>query len=222
MTHTTIHELVRLLSLLLLSIPSTTLSTQPSSNDLFQHVYYLALGWGLAEASWGIASAWGKGMRLYWDVMRQPTPRVVLANMTSEDQPRKTAGRWWARLIGSGNRKEKKKDAENHTSTPPPPPRQVDILQIGQHVVIAEDFADQVIGTETSSESEREEEQEEEDLERKIGILERMKGRRGEEELRGNAGFRLSCRRILTIGDMQTWKRSLVNHFLCVFPKWWM
>ncbi len=175
--HTILHELIRLLSLLLLlPIPSTTLSPLPSSNDLFQHVYHLALGWGIAEASWGIASAWGQGMRLYWDVMRQPTPKVVIENMRSEDLPRRRG--WWARLTGSSNPKEKKTDVENHTT----PPRQVDI-PVGHHAVISTDFVDQANVSETSSESEREEEEEEEDLERKIGILERMKGRRGEGNL---------------------------------------
>lgn len=177
--HTILHELIRLLSLLLLlPIPSTTLSPLPSSNDLFQHVYHLALGWGIAEASWGIASAWGQGMRLYWDVMRQPTPKVVIENMRSEDLPRRRG--WWARLTGSSNPKEKKTDVENHTT----PPRQVDI-PVGHHAVISTDFVDQANVSETSSESEREEEEEEEDLERKIGILERMKGRRDLEEVLG-------------------------------------
>jgi len=180
--HTTVHELIRLLSITLLVIPPTaaSLSAVPSANDLFQHVYYLALGWGMAEASWGIAAGWGEGIRLYWDVMRQPTPKVVVDNMP---QPSSSAGSsgWWSSVTTRFGRSHKRKDEESHYT----PPRQVDTD--GQHVVIAEDFGEEGAdeASEDGSATSEEEKEEQEDLERKIGILERMKGRRDLEEVLG-------------------------------------
>jgi hypothetical protein len=162
-----------------LVIPPTapSLSEFPSANDLFQQVYYLALGWGIAEASWGIAAGWGEGMRLYWDVMRQPTPQVVIDNMPAQPRSSKLPTGWWKFITARFGKSGKRIDEESHHT----PPRQVDVD--GPHVVIAEDFGgeeDEVEASEDGSTTSEEQQEEEEDLERKIGILERMKGRRGE------------------------------------------
>lgn len=58
--HTLLHELVRL-STLPLIVPS------PTSG--FHSSYYLGLGWGVAEAAWGIVQGWDQ-LALYEDVMR--------------------------------------------------------------------------------------------------------------------------------------------------------
>ncbi|RSH91848.1 hypothetical protein EHS25_009218 [Saitozyma podzolica] len=58
--HTLLHELVRL-STLPLIVPS------PTSG--FHSSYYLGLGWGVAEAAWGIVQGWDQ-LALYEDIMR--------------------------------------------------------------------------------------------------------------------------------------------------------
>jgi len=57
--HSTIHELLRMATLPII-IPS------PTSG--FHSSYYLGLGWGLAEVTWGIVQGWEQ-MSLYEDVM---------------------------------------------------------------------------------------------------------------------------------------------------------
>ena len=57
--HSTTHELLRM-STLPIIIPS------PTSG--FHSAYYLGLGWGLAEVTWGIVQGWEQ-MSLYEDVM---------------------------------------------------------------------------------------------------------------------------------------------------------
>ncbi len=208
--HTTLHELTRLLSLLLVCSegsawpsatpipphgvqsglglgPETPTAALPATS-LLQIVFHLALGWGAAEASWGIASAWARGLRLYCDVMRRPTPRVVIEGMGARGGPAqggKTRGRWW-RLAGGARRARPSgdidADAEQGALTPP---RQVEAD--GRHVVVAEDFADTAVAPDSDEGSsagndedeDADEEREEEDLERKIEMLERIKGRRG-------------------------------------------
>jgi hypothetical protein len=61
--HSTTHELLRMATLPII-IPS------PTSG--FHSSYYLGLGWGLAEVTWGIVQGWEQ-MSLYEDVM---TPEV--------------------------------------------------------------------------------------------------------------------------------------------------
>jgi hypothetical protein len=57
--HSTTHELLRMATLPII-IPS------PTSG--FHSSYYLGLGWGLAEVTWGIVQGWEQ-MSLYEDVM---------------------------------------------------------------------------------------------------------------------------------------------------------
>ena len=58
--HATIHELIRLSTLPLIISPTTS---------GFHSSYYLGLGWGAAEAAWGIVQGWDQ-LALYEDVMK--------------------------------------------------------------------------------------------------------------------------------------------------------
>jgi hypothetical protein len=66
--HTALQESSRIAALYVLD-PAQPGSTTTIS-QLFQQSYYLGLGWGLAEAFWGIVRAWFSGMRLYGDLLQ--------------------------------------------------------------------------------------------------------------------------------------------------------
>lgn len=76
--HTIIHELIRL-STLPLSVPS------PTSG--FHSSYYLGLGWGIAEAIWGIIQGYDQ-LALYEDVMRPENDdeEALSGNKSGEDE----------------------------------------------------------------------------------------------------------------------------------------
>jgi len=63
-----LHEITRLSSLALI-VPS------PASG--FHSSYYLGLGWGFAEAVWGIVQGWEQ-MSLYEDVMKEEDGTLML------------------------------------------------------------------------------------------------------------------------------------------------
>jgi hypothetical protein len=48
-----------------------------STTQLFQQSYYLAIGWGLAEAFWGITRGWFGGVRLWSDLFEKRDARRV-------------------------------------------------------------------------------------------------------------------------------------------------
>jgi hypothetical protein len=65
--HTAIQELLRIVSLYL--IVDLRRNDTVTTTELFQQSYYLAIGWGLAEASWGIARGWFEGVRLWSNLL---------------------------------------------------------------------------------------------------------------------------------------------------------
>ncbi|GHJ88935.1 hypothetical protein NliqN6_5337 [Naganishia liquefaciens] len=75
---TSFHEALRIFTLYLIN--PRAYSHDPlysTTTQIFQQSYHLGLGWGLAEAFWGIAKGWFAGMRLYVDVL--PWKRQNLA-----------------------------------------------------------------------------------------------------------------------------------------------
>lgn len=73
--HTAIHELIRLATLPMI---------RPSPTSGFHSSYYLGLGWGLAEAIWGIVQGWEQ-LVLYEDVMRSEADVEVVKGLGLED-----------------------------------------------------------------------------------------------------------------------------------------
>lgn len=74
---TSFHEALRIFTLYLINPQSYSHDPLYSTTtQIFQQSYYLGLGWGLAEAFWGIAKGWFAGMRLYVDVL--PWKRPIL------------------------------------------------------------------------------------------------------------------------------------------------
>lgn len=70
MLHTSFHEALRIFTLYLINPQSYSQDPLYSTTtQIFQQSYHLGLGWGLAEAFWGIAKGWFAGMRLYVDVL---------------------------------------------------------------------------------------------------------------------------------------------------------
>ena len=77
MVLTSFHEALRIFTLYLINPQSYSHDPLYSTTtQIFQQSYYLGLGWGLAEAFWGIAKGWFAGMRLYVDVL--PWKRPIL------------------------------------------------------------------------------------------------------------------------------------------------
>ena len=48
-------------------------SAMVTTTQLFQQSYYLGIGWGVAEAFWGITRGWFSGVRLWSDLLDQPS-----------------------------------------------------------------------------------------------------------------------------------------------------
>ncbi|KAG7579942.1 hypothetical protein FFLO_00150 [Filobasidium floriforme] len=64
--HTAMQELLRVIALYLCEPHSSTMVT---TTRLFQQSYYLGIGWGAAEAFWGITRGWFSGVRLWSDLL---------------------------------------------------------------------------------------------------------------------------------------------------------
>jgi hypothetical protein len=67
--HTAMQEILRVVALYLCEPHSSTMAT---TTQLFQQSYYLGIGWGAAEASWGITRGWFSGVQLWSDLLDQP------------------------------------------------------------------------------------------------------------------------------------------------------
>ncbi|ORY33440.1 hypothetical protein BCR39DRAFT_592790 [Naematelia encephala] len=122
--HTTLHELIRMSTLPLVS---------PSPTSGFHSSYYLGLGWGVAEVTWGIVQGYEQ-LALYSDVMR---PEEI-------------------DLEGTGSVKFEVQESEEG--------RLLESPEIAEIQLQLED---------------------EEELERRVEVLERMRGRRDLEEVIG-------------------------------------
>ncbi|KIR62550.1 hypothetical protein I314_03495 [Cryptococcus bacillisporus CA1873] len=72
--HSTLHEALRLLTLPLIV---------PSPTSGFHSSYYLGLGWGVAEVTWGIVQGWEQ-LALYQEVMPSPD-RIYLPDEEDHD-----------------------------------------------------------------------------------------------------------------------------------------
>lgn len=72
--HSTLHEALRLLTLPLIV---------PSPTSGFHSSYYLGLGWGVAEVTWGIVQGWEQ-LALYQEVMPGPD-RIYLPDEEDHD-----------------------------------------------------------------------------------------------------------------------------------------
>nr|XP_018260855.1 uncharacterized protein I303_06572 [Kwoniella dejecticola CBS 10117]OBR83013.1 hypothetical protein I303_06572 [Kwoniella dejecticola CBS 10117] len=142
--HATIHELLRLCTLTLITI-------SPISG--FHSSYYLGLGWGSAEVTWGIVQGWEQ-IELYKEVMRpSSSPQLPSADLESQRPLAPTLSRNGKRegLLSSVSERSDEDDSQAIDDQP-----------------LEEERED------------NEAEEDEEDLERKVEILERMRSRRGE------------------------------------------
>lgn len=72
--HSTLHEALRLLTLPLIV---------PSPTSGFHSSYYLGLGWGVAEVTWGIVQGWEQ-LALYQEVMPSSN-RIYLPDEEDHD-----------------------------------------------------------------------------------------------------------------------------------------
>ncbi|WVR07661.1 hypothetical protein IAU60_004703 [Kwoniella sp. DSM 27419] len=152
--HAIIHELLRMATLPLI-IPS------PTSG--FHSSYYLGLGWGVAEVTWGIVQGWEQ-LELYKEVMKpvgaiQLSDDVEVATRVQNGDSLATE-----QLEPTGSRSGKAHAMLSSVS-------ERDEEDDGEVVLLDEE--------------EEERDEEEEELERKVEILERMRGRRDMEELLG-------------------------------------
>lgn len=93
--HTALHNILRLLTLYLIA-PSTLIPTvnvsadatqkyaiHTTTTELFQSSFYLGLGWGIAEATWGIVKGWFAGTRLWSDVL--PSTQTSASRSTASE-----------------------------------------------------------------------------------------------------------------------------------------
>lgn len=89
--HTSFHEALRVFTLYLIN-PLFYSQDQlySTTTQLFQQSYHLGLGWGIAEAFWGIAKGWFAGMRLYVDVL--PWSRRAEATSHNPDKNAPASG----------------------------------------------------------------------------------------------------------------------------------
>lgn len=108
--HTSFHEGLRVFTLYLINpVPLSQNQLYSTTTQLFQQSYHLGLGWGLAEAFWGIAKGWFAGMRLYVDVLPwskqdgRPTQSAEANAPKSAPYPFVDVG---ATLIGEGQEVE--------------------------------------------------------------------------------------------------------------------
>jgi hypothetical protein len=67
-------ELLRVVALYLCE---PHLSTMVTTTRLFQQSYYLGIGWGAAEAFWGITRGWFSGVRLWSDLLDEVSVEPV-------------------------------------------------------------------------------------------------------------------------------------------------
>ncbi|WVR00178.1 hypothetical protein IAU59_007320 [Kwoniella sp. CBS 9459] len=180
--HAVIHELLRM-STLPLIVPS------PTSG--FHSSYYLGLGWGVAEVTWGIVQGWEQ-LELYKEVMRPSDSSSSFRRrglrLPSDDEQvdieaqtpttatvantRKGNGNG----TGNGNGKGSKSDPKLNLSS-------VTERSDEDDEVLEDDEGTDEEGIEEMEEQERIEEEDE--LERKVEILERMRARRDLEEVLG-------------------------------------
>ncbi|WVF72988.1 hypothetical protein IAT40_007806 [Kwoniella sp. CBS 6097] len=182
--HAIIHELLRM-STLPLIIPS------PTSG--FHSSYYLGLGWGVAEVTWGIVQGWEQ-LELYKEVMRPPRSRsrnggvrlpsdieeseieaqtpttATIANTRSSTGTGNVNANGTGNINGNGDKGDPKLKLSSVTE------------RSDEDDEVLEDDEDDD-GIEEREEQERIEEEEE--LERKVEILERMRARRDLEEVLG-------------------------------------
>ncbi|WRT70208.1 uncharacterized protein IL334_007203 [Kwoniella shivajii] len=169
--HAIIHELLRLSTLPLITI-------SPTSG--FHSSYYLGLGWGVAEVTWGIIQGWEQ-IELYKEVMRPSNPpRLLVGPNDTQINVHidiEAQGQVLNRDHGqneSGDIKKGNRKTEGMLSS---------VIERSD-----EDDDDQVVQDDDDDDDEEEEERREEDedeLERKVEILERMRARRDLEEVLG-------------------------------------
>ncbi|WVQ84621.1 hypothetical protein IAT38_006776 [Cryptococcus sp. DSM 104549] len=162
--HTIIHELLRM-STLPLIVPS------PTSG--FHSSYYLGLGWGLAEAAWGIVNGWEQ-LALYQEVMR-PADDAGL-RLPSDEEEIQAA-------LGDATPEERAKMEPAAAATAK---REGLLSAVVERDEEGYDSVDDEREAELTEEEEEEEDQlDEAELERKVEILERMRERRELEEVIG-------------------------------------
>ncbi|OCF38115.1 hypothetical protein I316_00339 [Kwoniella heveanensis BCC8398] len=171
--HAIIHESLRM-STLPLIIPS------PTSG--FHSSYYLGLGWGVAEVTWGIVQGWEQ-LELYKEVMRlSPTStsfrqRGVRLPTDDDDLEAQTPTTVTIVNTRTGNGNAIKTDPKLSSVTE---------RSDEDDEVLEEEDEDEDEDEEGIEEREEQERIEEEDeLERKVEILERMRARRDLEEVLG-------------------------------------
>ncbi|KAK6909398.1 hypothetical protein I203_103416 [Kwoniella mangroviensis CBS 8507] len=155
--HAIIHELLRLSTLPLITI-------SPTSG--FHSSYYLGLGWGLAEVTYGIIQGWEQ-IELYKEVMRPSGSLSLSSDPNDRDVEAQTTG-------GNGTARTNKTHEGMLSSV-------LERSDEEDSQVIYDDLNQQ----DQEEEEIEEEEEEEEELERKVEILERMRARRDLEEVIG-------------------------------------
>ncbi|WWD19652.1 hypothetical protein CI109_104114 [Kwoniella shandongensis] len=165
--HSIIHELLRL-STLPLIVPS------PTSG--FHSSYYLGLGWGAAEVTWGVIQGWEQ-LALYREIMRPSRQPIALDPEAQEPDT-----------------EAQEQDAPTRRKGPRSPQNGEDDGKIESMLSSVTERSDEEREDEHEALDEEEEEEEEEDrlkdeadLERKVEILERIRARRELEEVIGVA-----------------------------------
>ncbi|WVW86189.1 hypothetical protein I302_108230 [Kwoniella bestiolae CBS 10118] len=159
--HAIIHELLRLSTLPLITV-------SPTSG--FHSSYYLGLGWGLAEVTYGIIQGWEQ-IELYKEVMR-PSDSLRLDLSSEEENVGSQPQTATQPQFGNGNGKSSGKQEGMLSS-------------VTERSDEGEEEDSQVIYDEPDQDEDEEEEEDEEELERKVEILERMRARRDLEEVIG-------------------------------------
>ncbi|WVO18543.1 hypothetical protein L204_106262 [Cryptococcus depauperatus] len=160
--HTIIHELLRLSTLPLIC---------PSLISGFHSSYYLGLGWGTAEVTWGIIQGWEQ-LALYQEVMLP----------CKDEEPSATLGKFKdiaKKHLGQDNILSSVEERDEDNNSIDDINRQYD-----------RSISQEEVGEETDEDDETvdiagEEEEDETELERKVEILERIRARRELEDVLG-------------------------------------
>ncbi|WWC91686.1 uncharacterized protein L201_006632 [Kwoniella dendrophila CBS 6074] len=165
--HAVIHELLRLSTLPLIFV-------SPTSG--FHSSYYLGLGWGLAEVTWGIIQGWEQ-IELYKEVMKPSSSPKLIVEEDIEAQRNFT--------ISNDHSNNRRNKSEGTLSSVLERNDEDDSQVIYEDDDVNNDQNQEQLILQQQREEDIQDEEDEEELERKVEILERMRARRDLEEVLG-------------------------------------